>query len=155
MKLSSSFLIVGSIATAVLGVLVAVAVFFSSVPAAAYQPPLDLRTNLTLDIAQTEAEVELGLGGRASMAKDHGMLFVFAKSDIYPFWMKGMHFPLDIVWIQHGVVQEVAQLPPPPSATSTPVTHVPHHLADRVLEVDEGVAQGLGIVPGARVILPQ
>ena len=154
MKLHHRMMVTGTIVVAALGVLLSLTVFFVSVPAAAFQPPVDLRARLTLDIALTEAQQELGLGGRASMSRDHGMLFVFGQSAIYPFWMKGMHFSLDIVWIQHGVVQEIAHLPPPLTASSTPITYLPHHRADRVLEVDSGVAKSLGLSPGSRVILP-
>lgn len=45
------------------------------------------------------AAFEKGLAGRPCILPDQGMLFVFTKEGRYPFWMKGMKFPLDIVWI--------------------------------------------------------
>src|SRR5262249_24819352 len=53
-----------------------------------------------VSIADTEAAREQGLGGRASLAPDEGMLFVFPIEGQYPFWMKDMKFPIDIVWIE-------------------------------------------------------
>lgn len=51
-----------------------------------------------LDIANTPSERAQGLGNRPSMPVDRGMLFTFARSGNYCFWMKNMHFPLDIIW---------------------------------------------------------
>ena len=41
-----------------------------------------------LDYATTQTARELGLGGRAQIPDDYGMLFVFSKDDYYGFWMK-------------------------------------------------------------------
>ena len=51
------------------------------------------------EVVSRLADLRQGLSGRASLPTDHGMLFVFSKSDIYEFWMKDMKFPLDIIWI--------------------------------------------------------
>ncbi len=140
----------GGIGLAVLVVALASVAYLFRVPL--LQRTVDLNGKLTLDIADTPSARELGLGGRTSMAKDHGMIFVFEKPGIYPFWMKGMHFPLDIVWINQGIVQEVVNMHAPVNTVVMPDTHVPIHPADRVLEVNAGVAQELGIKPGVRVI---
>lgn len=115
---------------------------------------VDLRKRLTLEIADTGPERELGLGKRDSLPKDHGMLFVFEKPDIYSFWMKDVKFPLDIIWIHKGVVTDVVKMNPPKQAFTIPDLHVPLAKADRVLEVNAGVAKELGIEPGAHVLLP-
>lgn len=115
---------------------------------------VDVRKKLVLDVADTDATRELGLGGRDAMAQDHGMIFNFGASGIYPFWMKGMKFPLDIIWINKGIVQEVVRLNPPVNAKVMPDTHTPIHQADQVLEVNAGVAGQLGIKPGVRILLP-
>jgi uncharacterized membrane protein (UPF0127 family) len=48
---------------------------------------------------------EKGLAGRPCILADQGMLFIFPKDGNYPFWMKGMKFPIDIVWItSHNTV---------------------------------------------------
>ena len=116
------------------------------------QQTVDLRGKMTLDVADTPSSRELGLGGRPSMATDHGMIFVFDKPGIYPFWMKGMHFKLDIIWISQGIVQEVVPMNPPVNDNVFPDTHVPVHQADHVLEVNEGVAQELGIKRGVKIV---
>lgn len=53
----------------------------------------------TVEVAATMAERNRGLSGRASLDGGTGMLFVFPKPDLHGFWMKDMHFPIDLVWI--------------------------------------------------------
>lgn len=42
---------------------------------------------------------ERGLSGKTRISSEEAMLFVFEKKDYYSFWMKGMNFPIDIIWI--------------------------------------------------------
>ncbi|MES2315546.1 MAG: DUF192 domain-containing protein [Patescibacteria group bacterium] len=58
---------------------------------------------VSVDLAQTSAEQELGLGGRSSLANDAGMLFIFNRPGKYYFWMKGMNFPLDMIWLSEDL----------------------------------------------------
>src|ERR1700685_2161892 len=46
-----------------------------------------------LEVAQTEVVQEKGLGDRASLPADQGMLFVFVGQATRCFWMKDMQFP--------------------------------------------------------------
>jgi len=52
-----------------------------------------------VSVAETESLRELGLGDRQSMADDEGMLFIFPVDGKYPFWMKDMHFAIDMLWL--------------------------------------------------------
>ncbi len=56
-----------------------------------------------VDIANTKKEIESGLSGRKELLENNGMLFVFEKSGVYPFWMKDMNFPIDIIWIDKNL----------------------------------------------------
>lgn len=49
-------------------------------------------------------KIEVGLAGRADLGEGRGMLFVMPDDDFQRFWMKGMQFPLDIIWIENGLV---------------------------------------------------
>ena len=55
--------------------------------------------NIKVDLALTNGEQELGLSGRKSLNENEGMLFVFNLPGKYPFWMKDMNFPIDIIWL--------------------------------------------------------
>lgn len=54
------------------------------------------------EIADTTPLRSRGLGFRDSLAEGAGMLFVFESPAERTFWMKGMRFCLDILWIEAG-----------------------------------------------------
>src|SRR3989344_805121 len=55
-------------------------------------------TKIEVEIASTPAQYKLGLSGRESLVEGQGMLFVFTQPNRDGFWMKDMHFSLDILW---------------------------------------------------------
>lgn len=109
---------------------------------------------LFIEIVSTQKSRERGLGGRTSMPADAGMLFVFPESDRYAFWMKDMHFPLDIIWIDHGTVVDRATLDPPARASDPATTYTPTKPADRVLELNKGQADAYGLTIGTKAEVP-
>jgi len=54
---------------------------------------------INVETPKNSVDFEKGLAGRPCILPDQGMLFSFTKSGQYPFWMKGMKFPIDIIWI--------------------------------------------------------
>jgi uncharacterized membrane protein (UPF0127 family) len=69
----------------------------------------------SLEVVTSEAAQELGLGNRTSLPMNDGMLFPSVVPGKQCFWMKGMQFPLDMIWvsntkkvthIEHGVSPE-------------------------------------------------
>lgn len=99
-----------------------------------------------LELAVTNTEKERGLGYRDSLPAERGMLFVYQNKDRYGFWMKGMRFPLDFIWITDDKVVDLSQnvgINAPPFSPRVPV--------DKVLEVNAGVIQSLGIHVGDTV----
>ncbi len=107
---------------------------------------------LYLEFAETESAVKQGLSDRASMSDDQGMVFFLGRSDIHAFWMYHMHFPLDIVWLQDGVVTEIAENMRPPSETlGIPATHVPQAKANEVLELTAGGAERYKLKVGSSI----
>jgi uncharacterized membrane protein (UPF0127 family) len=107
-----------------------------------------------LELAVTEAEKEKGLGYRDSLAADNGMLFVYDHPERYGFWMKGMRFPLDYIWINGNKVADLSRnIPQPINDTVQPVSLSPMVPADKVLEVNAGVIDQDGIKIGDLVEL--
>ena len=105
---------------------------------------------LTVELAYQPAETSLGLGYREGLAPGTGMLFIFEGPAPRSFWMRGMQFCLDIIWIETGAIQGAAEsVCPEPAGTAdadlpsysspVPVTYV--------LEVPAGwlAANGLGV----------
>lgn len=103
---------------------------------------------LKVEVADTQEKRRKGLGGRESLASDSGMLFVFEKEDQYPFWMKGLKFPLDFVWIKGDKVVDILQNIPSPTPgqkdESLPI-YQSKVAVDKVLEVNGGVVERLKI----------
>lgn len=57
---------------------------------------------IELELAETPEEMMRGLSGRASLPDGHGMLFVYPEDTVPSFWMKNMHFPIDIIWLDRN-----------------------------------------------------
>jgi len=106
---------------------------------------------VSVELARTEAEHTKGLGGHAPLGEREGMLFIFDHPALYAFWMKGMTFPLDILWIEGDKVVHLEQnlpAPPPGAADSQLPVYTPAVPAQYVLEVNAGFARRYGILPG-------
>ena len=50
-------------------------------------------------LAKTPGQLQRGLAGSTLLQSNEGMLFEFAEEGQQCFWMKGMLFPIDIIWI--------------------------------------------------------
>lgn len=98
---------------------------------------------ITIEIADTPAKRELGLGGRDSLEANHGMLFVFNQPDQACFWMKDMHFNLDILWFNANkqLIYQKQNLSP----DTYPSSFCPPTMAGYVLEINAGEAAKLNI----------
>ena len=55
---------------------------------------------VSLEIADTEQEREIGLMNRTHLPLNEGMLFVFQESAQHAFWMKNTLVPLGIAWLE-------------------------------------------------------
>ncbi|MEK7535014.1 MAG: DUF192 domain-containing protein [Patescibacteria group bacterium] len=101
-----------------------------------------------VELALTLDQQSLGLGGRDSLAKNSGMLFVFKPASIANFWMKDMRFNLDLVWVSDGKIIEITRnAPAPKTGTKTEdlPTFSPNVPVDYVLEINSGSADGIKI----------
>lgn len=109
-----------------------------------------------VELAETAEEKQTGLSGRDSLAQDQGMLFVYDQAGPYGFWMKGMKFGLDMVWIREGRVVEVTEDVKPPAADNVPI-NLPVYQAkesvDSMLEVNAGWVQSWGVKVGNEVVV--
>lgn len=78
-------------------------------------------TPVTVDLAVESEEQSLGLGYRNGLEPGTGMLFVFPAAEPHTFWMKGMRFCLDIIWIEAGKITGAAEsVCPDPAGTEDP-----------------------------------
>ncbi len=95
-----------------------------------------------------------GLSGVTSICETCGLLFVFPDSQERFFVMRDMLFPIDIVFIEGGVVSHVeSNLQPDPPGTneqSRPL-YASQGRADRVLELPAGYASKNQIKRGDQI----
>jgi len=109
-------------------------------------------TVFTVELAITEAEKEKGLGYRDNLAPDHGMLFPYDHAEKYSFWMKGMRFPLDILWIRDSKIIDISKNVPIATSSVLPI-YSPQEPANQVLEVNAGTSDKDGIKIGDSAII--
>jgi len=97
----------------------------------------------SVEVATTSAQLQQGLSGRTSLPKDQGMLFIFKTAAPYPFWMKDMKFPLDMIFINNNKIVTIFQnvpAPKDPNTTNLPV-YAPDGPVNQVLEINAGLAK--------------
>ena len=103
-----------------------------------------------VEIADTIEKHATGLSGRNELEKGRGMLFVFDQPIIPGFWMKGMNFPLDIIWIRNRKVSKIDHdVPLFMQQVVNPPTYQPPSVVDYVLELPAGVAKTYGFTVGS------
>jgi uncharacterized protein len=109
---------------------------------------------LTVELAYLPADRSLGLSYREELAPGTGMLFLFEEPAPRSFWMRGMQFCIDIVWIENSVIQGAAEsvCPEPAGATGADLTsYVSPVPVTYVLEVPAGWLDAYGLGPGTPV----
>ncbi len=115
------------------------------------------KTEITVEIANTEEKRRQGLSGRTGLPENTGMLFVFDKKKIFPsFWMKDMIFSIDIIWISDGKAVKIDKnvpTPAPGTADSQLSLYYPDKPIDYVLEVPAGFSDNNSIQVGDTIIL--
>ena len=89
----------------------------------------------TVDIADTPEERGTGLMLRESIDRNEGMLFTYPDKEIRLFWMKNTKIPLDILWIDDGMVVFVSDDTPPCTTQQCPV-YGPNLSVQYILEVN-------------------
>ena len=108
------------------------------------------RSRVGVEVAEDRATQAKGLGGRDALPWGRGMYFLYSTPNFYAFWMKGMRFSIDIVWIREGrIVDLSANVPFEPGGNGPTVR--PRSLVDAVLEVPAGFAAAEGWRIGDRV----
>jgi uncharacterized membrane protein (UPF0127 family) len=102
----------------------------------------------TLEVADNDADRQMGLMRRDAMAADRGMIFVFNREAPLAFWMKNTRIPLDIIYLRaDGTVDSVKRMQPHDLKT------VPSDgPAQYAIELNQG--QAADVKPGMKLKLP-
>ncbi len=102
-----------------------------------------------VEAARTLPEISKGLTGRATLAKDHGMLLDFRNTkEQYTLNMKGVQVELDMLFLDtDGTIRAIASSARPGSLR----TIAPGIGSASVLQIAGGQANALGLKPGDKV----
>jgi uncharacterized protein len=94
---------------------------------------------ITAEVADNDDTKAMGLSWRESLGENEGMLFIYEQAENPSFWMYGMNFPLDFIWIRNGKVVELFEnAPAPQNFNQEPFTLSPETEVTHVLEVNAG-----------------
>lgn len=108
------------------------------------------------EIADDESERKKGLSGKTSLAENEGMLFIFPQSSSgVSFWMKDMHFPIDIIWIKDEEIVKIDKNASPEEGVADEnLKHYwPEGEINYVLEVVAGFSDKNSVKVGDKVLL--
>ncbi|MBI1908199.1 DUF192 domain-containing protein [Candidatus Uhrbacteria bacterium] len=110
----------------------------------------------TVRVADNALERMKGLSGTyaSDLSPEIGMLFVFDEAAERTFWMKGMQYNLDILWIKDGKIMKIDEnVPYPPHGTEPVSVSSAPLLIDMVLELPAGTADEIGYLPGHQLTI--
>jgi uncharacterized protein len=103
-------------------------------------------------VAKTEDQKQIGLSETERLRDNEGMLFVFDSAGHYPFWMKNMKFPIDIIYINGDKVTTVIDSAKPSNESDENLDiYQPDERSDKVLEIKAGLARKHQIKKGSTV----
>ena len=111
---------------------------------------------LFVEVRDTDAERAEGLSYRTSLPAGQGMLFDFTNTALKrpAFWMKGMQFNIDIIWIKNNQVVGIEKNIPAPSAQNADkdlMHYLPPSDVEYALEVNAQWCDDNNITIGDRV----
>ena len=104
----------------------------------------------SLYLATTSKDQETGLSKFNKIGKDQGMLFIFQTADYYSFWMRDMHFPIDIIFINKNKIVDIFKKAPVIKNGKLPI-YTTHTKADKVLEINSGLSDEYKIKIGDKI----
>lgn len=109
------------------------------------------KEKIAVEIANTSQKITEGLSGRSSMAEDSGMLFLMPQLGNPDFWMKGMMFDLDFVFLRDGQVVELIGNVPYPKGNDD-IRYVKSvESFNQALELNAGMIKKLEIKVGQKI----
>lgn len=112
-----------------------------------YPEKITLKNSVfNIEVADTSILMEKGLSGRPGLASNEGMLFEFSDSGKHEFWMKGMKFPIDIIWFNAD--RQIVHIESSISPDTFPKTFTSEVDSQYVLEISAGQSSKLGLKIG-------
>lgn len=110
-------------------------------------------TAISVTVADEYDERLQGLGGTRSLGDFQGKLFIFDTDAKHGIWMKDMHYPIDIIWIDKHLNVVHIEENVSPSTYPTQIFAPPVD-ARFVLEVNAYLVRSVDIALGDRANIP-
>lgn len=114
--------------------------------------PAPATGQMQFEVVTSPDKQELGLGNRANIPDNYGMLFVFPKDDRYGFWMKDMLVPIDMIWLSDN--GDIILIDSSVEPDTYPHVFYPPQPVKYVVETKAGFAAEHGWTVGTHVPLP-
>lgn len=112
------------------------------------KPDGSVIVKVNIEIADNDAERQMGLMNRSFMNNSQAMLFIFDKEEPQAFWMKNTIIPLDILYVNSNKeIVSIAANTEPFSEKSLPSAGP----AIYVVEVNAGFCDQYGISAGYKI----
>lgn len=100
-------------------------------------------------LATTDAERSLGLSYTSALPPDVVKVFVFDTDERWSFWMKGMEYPIDMVWVT--ATGTIAHIETNVSPSTYPHSFTPPTPSRYVIETVPGLFANLNLKVGGNV----
>lgn len=97
-------------------------------------------------VARDSQAREKGLSGTKQLGATDALLFAFKDDGLYGVWMKDMHYPIDIVWLNQA--KRVVHIEKAIQPESYPKTYIPKTKARYVIEFAAGTIDRKAITLG-------
>ncbi|MFC1727356.1 DUF192 domain-containing protein [Patescibacteria group bacterium] len=116
------------------------------------QPYIEInQTQIWVEIASSSAQKAKGLSDREDILPNNGMLFLYNTSSRHSFWMKGMKFALDFIFIEDQEVVDLVKNVPPPLSGEIPQSIWAKKKFNKAIEVKGGMIDSWQIQVGDQV----
>lgn len=135
-----------TITATVLFIITLVGIFWLFRPLREYQTLHIGDTTIRAEVVRGNPAKARGLGGRNTLGDNESMLFIFDQPGLYSFWMKGMRFPLDMIWIDEDY--KIIHIERNVSPDTYPQAFVSKTPARYILEVNAGFTRKNAITVG-------
>lgn len=113
------------------------------------QPTAEIKGHkFELFITKSDKDKQIGLSKHKSIKDGEAMIFVFDKEGLYPFWMKDMKFPIDIIFVNHNKIVTIYKNVPTNNLTIYSSTES----SDKVLEINANLSKKYGFKVGDSVL---
>ena len=106
---------------------------------------------LRADVADSMRKRAKGLSGRERLGTGRCMLFIFPRSGSYPIWMRGMKFPIDVLWLDEKKrVTDLRSNLKPATSILDFKTYSHNGVAKYAIELPAGFAKRNKVKPGTK-----